>query len=107
MIMTPHNSAVMVSSSKLVRSLCGELGFVCDVNYPDINGCEECLSQQLQAWPISGTVSFIVPIIPSKGNITAHSAMQFSLSSLDRGDYTEKQHLKSLIHEWIHKRINW
>lgn len=90
MIMTPYNSPVMVSSSEQVRFLCSDLGFVCDVNYPDINGCEECLSQQLQVWPLSGIVSFIVPIIPSKGNITAPSAMQFSLSSPDRGDYTEK-----------------
>lgn len=90
MIMTPHNYPVTVSSFEQVRFLCSDLGSVCDVNYPDINGYEECLSQQLQAWPLSGIVSFIVPIIPSKGNITAHSAMQFSLSSLDREDYTEK-----------------
>lgn len=38
MIMTWHDSPVMVSSSEQVQFLCSDLRFVCDVNYPDING---------------------------------------------------------------------
>lgn len=81
MIMTRYDSTLMASPPKQVQFLCRDLSFVCDVNYPDVNAYKECLSQQLQPWPLSEIVSFIVPIIPSKGNITAHSAVQFSLSS--------------------------
>lgn len=38
MIMTRYRSPLMVSSSARVQFLCGDLRFVCDVNYPDVNG---------------------------------------------------------------------
>lgn len=41
MIMTRYRSPLMVSLSTQVRFLCRDLRFVCDVNYPDVNGLRE------------------------------------------------------------------